>query len=234
MKKLVVVAALLAGAAVAVAQGTPPDEAPDAQPPVAAGPEQTLRERASYAIGYRMSASFKAQGADFDLDQVIQGWKDGAGEGAARFDEQTLDTILRDYHLETLENLKRRGEAWLAENGKREGVQTTASGLQYEVLTAGEGAKPAASDTVVVHYRGTLIDGTEFDSSYRQGEPVTFPVEQVIPGWVEALQLMPVGSKWRLYVPTDLAYGAEVDPRSGIPPNAPLVFEVELLEIKSN
>ena len=125
---------------------------------------------------------------------------------------------------------KAAGEAFLAENAKRAEVKTTESGLQYEVLAEGNGEKPAASDTVVVHYTGTLIDGTVFDSSVERGTPATFGVTQVIPGWVEALQLMQVGAKWRLYIPSDLAYG----PRGAggaIGPNATLIFDVELLQI---
>ena len=122
------------------------------------------------------------------------------------------------------------GLAFLEENGKREGVVTLESGLQYEVLTAGEGAKPSAADSVTTHYEGRLIDETVFDSSYQRGEPATFPLNGVIKGWTEALQLMPVGSKWRLYLPPQIAYGERGAPPS-IPPNATLVFDVELLEI---
>ncbi len=122
--------------------------------------------------------------------------------------------------------------AFLAQNKAKEGVTTTASGLQYEVLTAGTGPKPSAEDTVEVHYRGTLVDGTEFDSSYSRGETVTFGVGQVIPGWTEALQLMPKGSKWKLVIPPELAYGAG-GAGQVIGPNAALVFEVELIGIPS-
>ena len=124
------------------------------------------------------------------------------------------------------------GAAYLAENGAKEGVVTTDSGLQYEILTAGEGPKPTAEDTVEVHYTGTLVDGTEFDSSYGRGETVSFGVGQVIPGWTEALQLMPVGSKWKLAIPSDLAYGAG-GAGQVIGPNAVLVFDVELVSIPS-
>lgn len=123
------------------------------------------------------------------------------------------------------------GEAFLAENGKREGVLTLPSGLQYEVLTRGEGPKPEASDQVEVHYTGKLIDGTVFDSSVDRGMPATFGVTQVIPGWVEALQLMNAGSKWRLYIPSNLAYGPNGAPGSPIGPNATLIFDVELLKV---
>ena len=129
---------------------------------------------------------------------------------------------------EGAENLA-AGEAFLAENGAREGVITTESGLQYEVITAGDGAMPTLSDTVTTHYHGTLIDGEVFDSSVDRGQPASFPVSGVISGWTEALQLMPVGSKWRLFVPADLAYGSQQ--RGPIAANSTLIFEVELLEI---
>ena len=127
--------------------------------------------------------------------------------------------------------LIRDGEAFLKENATKEGVVTTESGLQYKIVTAGEGPKPGAEDVVKVHYRGTLLDGTEFDSSYKRGEPVTFPVGGVIPGWVEALQLMPVGSKWELFIPSGLAYGPG-GAGGQIGPNSTLKFEVELLSIE--
>jgi FKBP-type peptidyl-prolyl cis-trans isomerase FklB len=125
------------------------------------------------------------------------------------------------------------GGAFLKENGARDGVVTTASGLQYEIITVGDGPMPAATDTVITHYHGTLIDGTVFDSSVERGTPASFPVNGVIAGWVEALQLMPVGSKWRLFVPPGLAYG-DRGAGGAIGPNETLIFEVELLEIKSS
>jgi FKBP-type peptidyl-prolyl cis-trans isomerase len=127
---------------------------------------------------------------------------------------------------------KAAGEAFLAENGQKEGVVTTESGLQYRVITQGEGEIPGAEDTVEVHYAGTLLDGTEFDSSYKRGSTVSFPVNGVIPGWTEALQLMPVGSKWKLFIPSDLAYGPGGTGGGPIGPNETLVFEVELVDIK--
>jgi len=129
------------------------------------------------------------------------------------------------------EKNKTASESYMAENAKKEGVKTTASGLQYKVITEGKGAKPKADEVVEVNYKGTLIDGTEFDSSYKRGQPVTFPVNGVIPGWTEALQLMPVGSKYELYIPSDLAYGPG-GTGGVIGPNQALVFEVELLDIK--
>ena len=131
----------------------------------------------------------------------------------------------------TGEKNKREGETFLAENSKKEGVVTTPSGLQYRVITEGTGKQPSANSTVTVHYRGKLLDGTEFDSSYKRGEPATFPLSGVIAGWTEALQLMKVGSKYELFVPANLAYG-ERGSRGAIPPNATLIFEVELLAVK--
>jgi len=122
------------------------------------------------------------------------------------------------------------GAAFIAEKAKEEGVQKTESGLHYKIITAGDGAIPTATDQVVAHYKGTLIDGTEFDSSYKRGQPATFGVSNLIPGWVEALQLMPAGSKWELYIPSDLGYGDRGTP--SIPPGSTLVFELELIEIK--
>jgi len=126
---------------------------------------------------------------------------------------------------------KKQGDAFLAANKAKEGVVTLPSGLQYKILTEGKGPKPAATDSVVCNYRGTLIDGTEFDSSYKRGQPATFPVGQVIPGWTEALQLMPVGSKWQLFIPPDLAYG-ERSPSPVIGVNSTLIFDIELLSIQ--
>ena len=136
-----------------------------------------------------------------------------------------------DYVMNMSAKAKEEGEKFLAENAKREGVKTTASGLQYEVLEATIAQKPKATDTVKVHYEGTLIDGTIFDSSYQRGEPIEFPLNGVIKGWTEGLQLMPVGSKYKLYIPYELAYG-ERGAGASIPPYAALIFTVELLEIK--
>jgi len=127
---------------------------------------------------------------------------------------------------------KAAGEAYLAENKKKEGVKVTASGLQYEVLKAGSGKQPKATDTVVVHYRGTLIDGTEFDSSYKRGQPIDFPLNRVIPGWTEGVQLMQEGAKYRFVIPSGLAYGPRGTPGGPIGPDATLIFEVELLKVQ--
>ena len=144
--------------------------------------------------------------------------------------QEVLNKFFTELEAKAGKAEKEKGEKFLAENAKREGVRTTASGLQYEVMVEGKGDKPKATDTVRCHYHGTLVDGTVFDSSVRRGEPADFPVNGVIAGWVEALQLMPVGSKWKLYIPYNLGYGARGAGQS-IPPYATLIFEVELLEI---
>lgn len=202
----------------------------------------TELEKLSYALGMSMGNNFKSSGIE---ELNIKEFADGVSavfEGAQpKMSYDEAKNVIRDFFmaLEQKQNEaatkmgevnKAAGEAFLAENAKRAEVKTTESGLQYEVLAEGNGEKPAASDTVVVHYTGTLIDGTVFDSSVERGTPATFGVTQVIPGWVEALQLMQVGAKWRLYIPSDLAYG----PRGAggaIGPNATLIFDVELLQI---
>jgi len=158
---------------------------------------------------------------DFPLEKFMSGFQDGMndGEGAITQMQAQAEKNLTD------------GQDFLAENAEREEVNVTPSGLQYEILTEGTGASPAATDTVVVHYHGTLIDGTVFDSSVDRGQPATFPVNQVISGWTEALQLMKTGSKWKLYIPSDLAYGNQ-QRSAEIQANSTLIFEVELLEIK--
>ncbi len=146
---------------------------------------------------------------------------------------QTEDELSNKTNKETTMNqsVKEKGIAFLKENGSRQGVVTTASGLQYEIITAGTGPKPTSSQTVKVHYEGTLVDGTVFDSSYQRGEPIEFGVTQVIPGWVEGLQLMPVGSKWKLFIPSDLAYGTR-GAGGLIGPDETLIFTVELLGVR--
>ncbi len=196
----------------------------------------------SYALGHSLGQQMQADGMDVDLQRFALGFRHGMKQEAAlmtptevqqrlnAFRQQRRDEQQAQFEKVSAENAE-AGAAWLADNGKKDGVVTTESGLQYKVVTAGTGKKPAAEDTVSVHYRGTLLDGTEFDSSYARGEPAEFPVNRVIPGWTEALQLMPVGSKWELYIPSDLAYGKAGTGRD-IGPNATLLFEVELLDIK--
>lgn len=202
----------------------------------------TELERLSYALGLSMGNNFKSSGIE---EMNIKEFAEGVAavfEGTKpKMSYDEAKNVIREFFtaLEEKQNAaaakmgevnKAAGEAFLAENAKRPEVKTTESGLQYEVINEGNGDKPAANDTVVVHYTGTLIDGTVFDSSVERGTPATFGVTQVIPGWVEALQLMQVGAKWRLYIPSDLAYG----PRGAggaIGPNSTLIFDVELLQI---
>lgn len=201
---------------------------------------ETEADSAGYAIGILVGTNNKQQvenapgGADINLDAMVAAFSAASkGEEGAMTTEEA-DQIIRRFFEAAGEkegqlNLE-AGNAFLEENKSREGVNTTASGMQYEVITEGTGPKPSAEDRVRVHYHGTLIDGTVFDSSVDRGEPAVFGVGQVIPGWTEALQLMPVGSKWKIYLPSDLAYG-ERGAGADIGPNTTLIFEVELLEI---
>jgi FKBP-type peptidyl-prolyl cis-trans isomerase FklB len=204
---------------------------------------KTQKDKASYAIGLNIGKSMHKDSVDVDTAILLRGLKDGmAGAKPLLTDDEAravmvaLQTDLRKKQEEKMlvqgEANKKAGETFLAENKTKDGVVTLPSGLQYKILTEGTGPKPAPTDTVVCNYKGTLLDNTEFDSSYKRGQPATFPVSGVIKGWTEALQLMPVGSKWQLFIPSDLAYGARGGPGGGIGPNATLVFEVELMSIQ--
>ena len=194
--------------------------------------------QASYTLGYAMGQSVLEQYPDeLDIDAFASGMQDGMRGSAQQVAETdgraALDRLLqgRQARLQTVASqTSDDGEAFLEANGQRSEVVTLRSGMQYEVLVAGDGAKPAATDTVTTHYEGSLIDGSVFDSSVARGTPASFPLNRVIRGWTEALQLMSVGSKWRLFIPPDLAYGARGAPPS-IPADATLIFEVELLSI---
>ncbi len=203
---------------------------------------KTDKDKVSYSIGADIGKSFRTRGLDLNEQILIQGFKDAyAGKKTLLTDEEA-QAALEAYKKEMMakqeatakeqaaKNVK-EGATFLAENKKKEGVKTTATGVQYKILTAGTGKMPKATDTVKVHYRGTLIDGTEFDSSLKTKEPVTFPVNGVIPGWTEVLQLMPTGSKWQVVIPSNLAYG-EAGAGQVIGPNATLIFDVELLSIE--
>lgn len=201
-----------------------------------------LAERGSYALGLDIGASIARFGDDIDLDALVDGLRDTLAGREPRLTQQEAQaamqefgTLLQEQRQEELaaqmESNEAEGEAFLAENASKEGVTTTASGLQYQVLEEGSGASPDAGDEVTVHYRGTLLDGTEFDSSYERGEPATFDVDGIIPGWTEALQLMQEGGKYRLFIPPALAYG-EAGAGDLIGPNATLIFEVELLSVE--
>ena len=200
------------------------------------------KSRVSYALGMMIGHNWQQQGLEIDVDLAARAIKDIQAGGATQLTPEQAQQILQEFQkifaaqqqvkkAEEGTKNKAAGVAFLAANKNQSGVITLPDGLQYLVLTQGAGALPAATDTVSVNYRGTLIDGTEFDSSYKRGRPAQFPVTGVIRGWTEALLKMPVGSKWKLFIPSELAYGEKGRP--GIPPNAALIFEVELLEAKN-
>jgi len=200
---------------------------------------QSLDERMSYIAGMQMGQQMEAQGIPLDRKAFMMGMEDAMAGNQPRLTREEVQQTLTAYHerrqAETkamAETNKKAGEAFLAKNRTQPGVKVTDSGLQYQILAEGKGASPSAADTVVVNYRGTLLDGSEFDSSYKRGQPATFPVNGVIPGWQEALQMMKEGAKWKIFVPANLAYG-ERGAGASIGPNATLTFEVELLEIKA-
>jgi FKBP-type peptidyl-prolyl cis-trans isomerase FklB len=203
---------------------------------------KTDREKISYSIGMDIGGNLKRGSVEVDPDLLARGLKDSYGGGKTILTEDQARQALEDFQktlmakqAETMKILSEKnkadGEKFLAENAKKEGVKVLPSGLQYKEITPGTGKSPKTADTVTTHYKGTLIDGTEFDSSYKRGQPATFPVSGVIPGWTEALQLMKEGAKWQLFVPPDLAYG-ERGAGQVIGPNATLIFEVELLAVK--
>jgi FKBP-type peptidyl-prolyl cis-trans isomerase len=214
-----------------------------AQPPGAPPPAEALstpKAQESYAVGHNLGASLREDGVAIDEPAFMRGVRDGLSNARSALTEEQIDQALGQLQTEVAARRAERtaalakanaeaGAAFLKANGAKPGVVTLPSGLQYQVITTGTGPKPTASSTVRARYRGTLLDGTEFDSSGQ--DPASFPLGQVIPGWTEALQLMPVGSKWRLFVPPNLAYGAR-GAGQDIGPNATLVFEVELLGIE--
>jgi len=205
----------------------------------------TVEQKVSYSIGHNFAGQVSGSGLALDVDALKLGIEDAIKNVEPRLSQEEIaeaqKAMMEELQAqqqkefdEKAESNTAEGEAFLAENANKDGVKQTDSGLQYEVLTKGEGPLPTKEDTVKVHYKGTLIDGTEFDSSYRRGQPAEFPLTAVIPGWTEALQLMPVGSKYKLAIPSDLAYGpGGAGPNSPIGPNSTLIFEVELLEIVS-
>ena len=204
---------------------------------------KTQKEKASYALGMKIGGDLKRQGVSTAVDPAIaaRGFKDALAGSKPLLTEDEEKAALTQLQSEVrgAQEAKaheagaanrKEGEAFLAANKSKEGIVTLPSGLQYKILTAGTGPKPTAGDTVTCNYRGTLINGKEFDSSYKRGEPTSFPVGGVIKGWTEALQLMPVGSKWQLFIPPDMAYG-DRGAGADIGPGATLIFEVELLSI---
>ena len=205
-------------------------------------PLKDERDKVSYSIGLDIGNTFKKQNMDINADALMSGLKDATSGAKAQMTDEEMKNTMAAYSKTMMEKQQAiakeaggknaaAGEKFLAENKGKEGVKTTASGLQYKVLKEGNGPTPKETDTVETHYRGTLLDGTEFDSSYARNEPATFPVNRVIKGWTEALQMMKVGSKYELYIPANLAYG-ERGAGQEIGPNSTLKFEVELLGIK--
>ncbi|HUL35735.1 MAG TPA: FKBP-type peptidyl-prolyl cis-trans isomerase [Candidatus Eisenbacteria bacterium] len=223
--------------------GAKPSAHTAAKPKAAPLALTTQAQKVSYAIGMGLGKNLHRDSVEIDTAALLRGLKDAlAGSQPLLTDDEAKAAITQlqaevrakeaeKMKVEALEN-KMKGDTFLAANKTKEGVVTLPSGLQYKVLTPGTGPKPAADDIVVCNYRGTLVDGTEFDSSYKRGEPIKIPVKEVIKGWTEAIQLMPVGSKWQIYIPSDLAYGDRGAPGSPIGPNSALIFDVELLSIE--
>lgn len=189
-------------------------------------------DKISYALGILLGNNLKQQGfKDIDGASFIQSFQSVLNGEDLQMDVNEANQLVQEHMAGAIGNENKvAGEAFLAENGKRDGVVTLASGMQYEIMQAGDGPKPTATDKVTTHYHGMLIDGKVFDSSVERGQPATFPVNGVIAGWIEALQLMPVGSKWKLFIPSELAYGAR-GAGQDIGPHTTLIFEVELLAI---
>jgi FKBP-type peptidyl-prolyl cis-trans isomerase FklB len=256
MKKLATLSALLVLVTVGAASAQEPSAqqqqikpaqpaqtqpAAPAQAPAGSKPE-SLEDRASYIIGFNLGSNLKQQEIPVNADVIIRGLRDGLSGAQAALTDEEIQAAMGEFQQKMAaqqqarmqaagEKNKKEGDAFLAANKSKPGVTTTASGLQYQITQPGTGPKPKPEDRVTVHYKGTLTDGTVFDSSYERGQPATFAVNQVIPGWVEALQLMNVGSKARLVIPPSLAYG-ETGAGQDIGPNAVLIFEVELLKIE--
>jgi FKBP-type peptidyl-prolyl cis-trans isomerase FklB len=191
------------------------------------------KEKVSYIIGMDIGGNLKRQLIDVDPNILAKGVQDALSGAKPLLSNEEIQETMVAFQKEMMEKQKQRGEVFLSENKKKEGVKTLPSGLQYKVIKAGTGKKPKLNNTVTINYRGTLVDGTEFDSSYRHGQPATFPVSGVIPGWTEALQLMEEGAKWQLFIPPNLAYG-ERGAGGLIGPNATLIFEVELISVQEN
>jgi FKBP-type peptidyl-prolyl cis-trans isomerase FklB len=201
---------------------------------------KTDKDKISYIIGINMGNRFKKDAIDVNTDMFMKGFKDAQSGTKPMLNDEEMAAVMTVFQQQMqakqmekikviAEKNKKAGDTFLADNKKKDGVITLKSGLQYKVITEGTGKMPKESDKVTTHYRGTLVDGTEFDSSYKRGEPVSFPVNGVIPGWTEALQLMKSGSKWQLFIPSDLAYG-ENGPET-IGPNATLIFDIELISV---
>lgn len=202
---------------------------------------KNLKDKISYIIGRDMAANFQKQGIEIEPEALLSGLKDAIGGTPSKLSQEEIQNTMMQLQMQMQEKQqasagasgeqnKQEGEAFLQENKEKEGVHTLPSGLQYQVLESGSGKTPSASSQVTTHYEGTLINGTVFDSSYERGEPATFPVNGVIAGWTEALQLMKEGDKWRLFIPGNLAYGSR-GAGADIGPNSTLIFDVELLQV---
>jgi FKBP-type peptidyl-prolyl cis-trans isomerase len=203
---------------------------------------KTKKQVVSYAMGYNMGRQLKAMAQELDIDIVMQGLKDCTLGNKEKIPVAEMQKVLKEFYNEYTKKLQEKkrvqgeknvaeGEAFLKKNAQKPGVKVTKSGLQYLVIKEGKGPKPKPTDTVTVHYRGTLINGKEFDSSYKRGEPIKFPLNRVIRGWTEGLQLMSAGAKYKLFIPSKLAYG-ERGAGTDIAPNAVLIFDVELLSFE--
>lgn len=202
---------------------------------------KTAVDSVSYGIGVDIGKNLKAQSIDINSAVLGEGVKDAMTGAKTVLTDQQLEDVMMRFRKDIMakqqekahvmgDKNKKEGAVFLAENMKKEGVKTTASGLQYKILKAGTGPKPDATQTVTINYKGTLIDGTEFDSSYKRGQPTTYAVSGFVKGWIEALQMMQVGSKWQLFIPSELAYGERGNGQM-IPPNSTLIFEIELLSV---
>jgi FKBP-type peptidyl-prolyl cis-trans isomerase FklB len=234
---LATAAAAVIGSALAIAQQ------PKAAAPAPAGGElKDVKSKVSYGAGLKMGKDWKLQGVDIDPDLFLKGIKDGLADKKALISDEEIMQAMTAFRQElqskqmaaqkkAAEASKQVGDAFLAANKAKEGVKTTASGLQYKVIKEGAGSTPKATDLVNVHYEGKLVDGTVFDSSYKSGEPIEFPLNNVIKGWTEGLQLMKTGGKYEFVIPANLAYGATPPKGSKIPPDATLIFTVELLAV---
>jgi FKBP-type peptidyl-prolyl cis-trans isomerase FklB len=205
-------------------------------------PLKTTKDTVSYGIGLEIGKNFKRQEVSISVDAFMRGIKDGMGSGPSAIPDVALQSCMESFGKEMMAKQaaksravgdanRKAGETYLSANKKKEGVVVLPDGIQYRIIKAGSGEKPSADKTVVCHYRGTLVDGKEFDSSYSRGEPAEFPIANVIKGWQEILVLMPVGSKWEVVIPSELAYGEQAR-GDVIGPNSTLVFEIELLSIK--
>ena len=240
MKKAIIllsIGAVLSTTASAADAKTKKDSKKDSKTPVVVNPMTNKLDSMSYALGLNVGADFaqsikKIPGGKSNLDLVVKGFVTAMKGDSALMSKELATTTLRTYIMEEQQKetdaKKIVGEKFLAENKSKEGVNTTESGLQYQVIVPAAGPKPAATDSVKVHYTGTVIDGTKFDSSVDRGQPITFPLNQVIPGWTEGVQLMSVGAKYKFFIPYNLGYGAQGAGET-IPPYSTLIFDVELL-----